>query len=267
MFFAPPEDKRGDPTKSLNAYGLWLAAAAAVFLAGRSAAAAEQKTPEVETETKETEIQIDQDVDSSTKWKRGRGMYFGGLAAFFLASGAMAISHVFLQKQGLSVAIPVAPMLVPFAAMLLGHVCSLYGLKLQEEALIDAGGTLDRNYFRESLGTFLAGAGAGAFLLLAFNLDMIYVSLESMCGDDPAACDRAEQESKENEKVLKGIAIGLAAGQAILLIAVIPMAVMQHALVRKKRLLGKETMAAVPFVSYGFSPAPRAHFVSFTWAF
>jgi len=192
-------------------------------------------------------------------------MYFGGLAAFILASGAMAVSHVYLQKQGLSLAIPVAPMMVPFAAMLLGHICSLYGLRLQEEALIDAGGTMDRKYFRESLGTFLAGAGASALLLLTFHLDMIYVSLESMCWDDPEACDEAEQGS--DEKVLKGIAIGLAAGQAILLIAVIPMAVMQNALVRKKGLLGKETTAAVPLVSYGFWPSQKAHFVSFTWAF
>jgi hypothetical protein len=227
--------------------------------------AAESKTAEVETETEDTEIQADQAVDSSTRWKKGRGMYYGGLAAFLLASGGMAVSHVYLQKQGLSLAIPVAPMLVPFAAMLLGHICSLYGLKLQKEALIDAGGTLERNYFRESLGAFIAGAGTSALLLLAFHLDMIYVSLESLCGDDPDSCDKAKQES--NEKALKGIAIGLAAGQAILLIAVIPMAVMQNALVRKKRSLGKETMAAVPFVSCGFLPSQQAHFLSFTWAF
>jgi len=219
----------------------------------------------MKTEAEKAEGDAEPVPDQGPGLKAGKALYAFGLVASLLGAGGLVASHILLHTRPIDIISTAATMTLSYGWLLAGTSLSLYGLRMQQEALLKAGGTMERKYFRQSLVTFLTGAGLSALMLLAFNLDLIYVSLESICSEDAESCDEEKQES--NEKVLKGIAIGLAASQAVLLISIIPMAVMQSVLTRKRRSLKKKDLAMLPFVSYGFLSSRQAHVLSFTWAF
>jgi hypothetical protein len=214
-------------------------------------------------ETEKSEHREDDASDFSREgamWKKGEALFYVGLAATLLGSGGLVAGHILLSKRNVA-----AFMLIPLSHVFLlaGSILSLKGLKAQQDALRMAGKEQSQGLFQASMVTLWLAVGVSSLLFLAFNIDMIYMGVKSMCGDDRSRCDYDEET---NETVFRAISISLAASQALLLLSIIPRIIMKARLERARKSPRKD-LAAVPFVSYGFSPLHRAHAIGLTWMF
>jgi len=197
-----------------------------------------------------------------SKWTAGKALYYSGLAATLLGSGGLIAGHVLIYKEN-SAGIPL--IVLPYFFTLAGNILSLIGLKIKANALRLGGDEIKPGLFKISLGTFIVGASLSVLLSIAFVTEMVVWSYSSMmCELDPEECSAANDTY---ESIFNGIWMGLAASHALLFLSIIPRIVLHLQLNNKMNVLKKRKLASVPFVSYGFMPGLKTHFISFAWTF